>query len=298
MAASVRGFNELPVTAGAGALVPAFRKCYILDPGQLAGDEVFMSAHLKSVSTISEAERQARIDLAACYRLAEHFGLNEGIDNHMTMMVPGHADRFLLAPFGLHWSEVKASDFMVIDFNGQMLSGRGPVEDTALYIHLPVHRLSARANCVLHTHMPYATAMTMLENPRLEMAVQSALGFHGEVAYDENYNGLAFDQTEGERLARALGDKAVLMMGNHGALVVGETLPQAFERLYFLERACQAQVLALSTGRALKPVPDAVVKFTAAQFSSGGKVGGRDRADLHFEALKRLLDRQHADYAS
>jgi ribulose-5-phosphate 4-epimerase/fuculose-1-phosphate aldolase len=257
-----------------------------------------MSAHLKSVSTVSEAERQARIDLAACYRLADHFGLNEGIDNHMTMLVPGHSDRFLLAPFGLHWSEVKASDFMVIDFEGRMLSGRGPIEDTALFIHLPVHRLSVRATCVLHTHMPYATAMTMLENPRLEMAVQSALGFHDDIAYDPNYNGLAFDHTEGERLAHVLGDKSVLMMGNHGALVIGQSIPIAFERLYFLERACQAQVIALSTGRALKPLPEPVVKATVAQFSAGGQVGGRDRADLHFDALKRLLDRQHADYAS
>jgi ribulose-5-phosphate 4-epimerase/fuculose-1-phosphate aldolase len=198
----------------------------------------------------------------------------------------------------LHWSEVKASDFMVIDFDGQMLSGRGPIEDTALYIHLPVHRLSPKARCVLHTHMPYATAMSMLENPRLEMAVQSALGFYEDVAYDPDYNGLAFDHSEGERLAGVLGDKSVLMMGNHGALAIGETIPQAFERLYFLERACQAQVLALSTGRALKMVPDQVAKATAAQFSSGGKVGGRDRSDLHFDALKRMLDRQHADYAS
>ena len=257
-----------------------------------------MSANLKSLATISEAERQARIDLAACYRLADHFGLNEGIDNHMTMLVPGQADRFLLAPFGLHWSEVRASDFMVIDFNGRMLSGRGPIEDTALYIHLPVHRLSPKARCVLHTHMPHATAMSMLENPRLEMAVQTALGFYEDIAYDMNYNGLAFDHTEGERMAAVLGDKCVLLLGNHGALVVGETVPQAFERLYFLERACQAQVLALSTGRALRPVPDSIVKATMAQFTSGAKVGGRDRADLHFEALKRLLDRQHADYAS
>jgi ribulose-5-phosphate 4-epimerase/fuculose-1-phosphate aldolase len=118
------------------------------------------------------------------------------------------------------------------------------------------------------------------------------------VAYDPDYNGLAFDHSEGERLAGVLGDKSVLMMGNHGALAIGETIPQAFERLYFLERACQAQVLALSTGRALKMVPDKVAKATAAQFSSGGKVGGRDRSDLHFDALKRMLDRQHADYAS
>ena len=257
-----------------------------------------MSATLKPIATTTEAERQARIDLAACYRLADHFGLNEGIDNHLTLLVPGFTDRFLLAPFGLHWSEVKASDFMVIDFNGRMLSGHGPIEDTALYIHLPVHRLSPKARCVLHTHMPYATAMSMLENPRLEMAVQSALGFYQDIAYDSSYNGLAFDHTEGERLASVLGDKSVLLMGNHGALVVGETVPLAFERLYFLERACQAQILALSTGRALKPLPEKVVQATVAQFSSGGKVGGRDRADLHFDALKRLLDRRHADYAS
>ena len=223
----------------------------------------------------------------------------EGIDNHLTLMVPGHTDRFLLAPFGLHWSEVKASDFMVLDFNGQIVSGRGPVEDTALYIHLPVHRVGgARARCVLHTHMPYATALGMLENPRLEMAVQSALTFHDDVAYDGDYNGLAFDETEGERLARALGPKSVLMMRNHGALVVGETVPQAFERLYFLERASQAQVLALSTGRALRPIPEPVVRATLAQFTSGSLVGGRDRAELHFDALKRLLDRTQADYTS
>jgi ribulose-5-phosphate 4-epimerase/fuculose-1-phosphate aldolase len=257
-----------------------------------------MNASLKSVSTLVDAERQARIDLAACYRLADHFGLNEGIDNHMTLMLPGHADRFLLAPFGLHWSEVKASDFMVVDFDGRILSGHGPIEDTALYIHQPVHRLSAKARCILHTHMPYATALCMLENPRLEMAVQSALGFHEDVAYDTDYSGLAFDAGEGERMARVLGTKSVLMLGNHGVLVLGATVPQAFERLYFLERAAQAQVLALSTGRALKLIPEPVVRATAAQFSSGSQVGGRNRDDLHFDALKRMLDRQQADYAS
>jgi ribulose-5-phosphate 4-epimerase/fuculose-1-phosphate aldolase len=261
-----------------------------------------MQPSLKSVSTPSEsaagADARARVDLAACYRLAAHFGLNEGIDNHLTLLVPGHSDRFLLAPFGLHWSEVRASDFMVLDFNGQILSGRGPVEDTALYIHLPVHRLSPQARCVLHTHMPYATALCMLDNPRLEMAGQSALGFHEDIAYEAEYNGLAFDHTEGERLARALGSKSVLMMGNHGVLVVGQTVPQAFERLYFLERAAQAQVLALSTGRTLRLIPEPVVKATVAQFQSGTTVGGRDRAELHFEALKRMLDRSSPDYAS
>jgi ribulose-5-phosphate 4-epimerase/fuculose-1-phosphate aldolase len=257
-----------------------------------------MNASLKPVQTAAEAERSARVDLAACYRLADRFGLNEGIDNHLTLLVPGYSDRFLLAPFGMHWSEVKASDFLVVDFGGRVLSGQGSVEDTALYIHQPVHRLSPQGRCVLHTHMPYATALCMLENPRLEMAVQSALGLYDDVAYDPTYNGLAYDVSEGERLARALGDKSVLMMANHGVLVVGKTVPQAFERLYFLERAAQAQVLALSTRRPLQLIPEPVIKKTVAQFGAGATVGGRDRADLHFDALKRVLDRADSDYAS
>src|SRR5271165_928251 len=257
-----------------------------------------MNASIKPLQSPADAERQARIDLAACYRLAAHFGLNEGIDNHLTLMLPGHADRFLLAPFGLHWSEIKASDFMVIDFDGRMLGGRGPVEDTALYIHLPVHRLAPHARCVLHTHMLYATALSMLENPRLEMAVQSALMFHDDIAYDSGYNGLAFDSAEGERLARSLGSKSVLMMGNHGVLAVGESVPRAFERLYFLERASQAQVLALSTGRPLRLIPDPVVRATVAQFKQCAAIGGRERPELHFDALKRMLDRSEPDYAT
>ena len=257
-----------------------------------------MNASLKPVQTASDAERGARVDLAACYRLADRFGLNEGIDNHLTLLVPGYSDRFLLAPFGMHWSEVKASDFLVVDFGGRVLSGQGLVEDTALYIHQPVHRLSPQGRCVLHTHMPYATALCMLENPRLEMAVQSALGFYDDVAYDPTYNGLAYDVSEGERLARSLGDKSVLMMANHGVLVVGKTVPEAFERLYCLERAAQAQVLALSTGRPLRLIPEPVIQKTVAQFSAGGLVGGRDRADLHFDALKRVLGRADSDYAS
>src|SRR6202030_2942922 len=257
-----------------------------------------MNASLKPIQAAADAEQHARVDLAACYRLADRFGLNEGIDNHLTLLVPGVSDRFLLAPFGLHWSEGKAGDFLVVDFSGRVLSGQGFVEDTALYIHQPVHRLSPQGRCVLHTHMPYATALCMLENPRLEMAVQSALGFYEDVAYERSYNGLAFDVSEGERLARTLGDKSVLMMANHGVLVVGKTVPQAFERLYFLERAAQAQVLALSTQRPLRLIPEPVVKMTVAQFGTGGTVGGRDRADLHFDALKRVLDRADSDYAS
>lgn len=245
----------------------------------------------------AEAERRARIDLAACHRLAARFGFNEGIDNHLTMLVPGHTDRFYLAPFGLLWSEVRASQLLELDFSGKVVAGRGLVEDTALYIHLSVHRLVPAARCVLHTHMPYATALAMLEDPRLEMAVQSAIGFYDEIAYVE-YNGLALDYSEGERLAAAMGGKPVALLRNHGVLVTGDSAAQAFERLYFLERAAQAQLLALSSGRPLRKVPEPIVAATAAQFKVCADVGGETRTDLHFEALKRLLDRTEADYAN
>src|SRR5204862_6296844 len=111
----------------------------------------------------SHADRQTRIDLSAWHRLAAHFGFSEDIDNHMTMLVPGHAERFYLAPFGLLSSEVKDSDLLELDFNGTVVAGRGLFEDTALYIHISVHRLMPQARCVLHTHMPHATALGMLE---------------------------------------------------------------------------------------------------------------------------------------
>src|SRR5256885_3566558 len=199
----------------------------------------------------SDAERQARIDLAACHRLAARFGFSEGIDNHMTMLVPGHAERFYLAPFGLLWSEVKASDLLELDFTGTVVAGRGLVEDTALYIHLSVHRLMPQARCVLHTHMPHATALSMLEDPRLDMAAQNALGFHDDIAYAD-YQGLALDYAEGERLARALGSKSVLMLRNHGVLVTAGSAPQGFQRPYFFARARPAQGPARSPRRQLR----------------------------------------------
>lgn len=255
-----------------------------------------MSASPHPLPVRSEEERRARTDLAACHRIAARLGLSEGIDNHMTLLVPGHADRFYLAPFGLLWSEVRASDLMELDFSGRVVAGHGLVEDTALNIHLPVHRLKPAARCVLHTHMPWATALGMLEDPTLDLALQTAIGFHGDIATCE-YNGLALDFAEGERMALALGDKPVLMMRNHGVLVTAPTVAQAFERLYFLERAAQAQLLALSTGRRLHRVPDAVVAATRRQFDACTRVGGEERTELHFRALRRELDRSDPDYA-
>src|ERR1700687_1482120 len=159
---------------------------------------------------------QARVDLAAAYRLAVRFGLNEGIDNHFTLMVPGSRDRFLLNAFGLHWSEVTASNLIVVDAKGNVVEGEGEAETTAVCIHAPIHVANPRAACIMHTHMPYATALSMIEGGRLEPASQNALSFYDQVAYDEDYQHLAMQTDEGARLSKILDGKRILLMANHG----------------------------------------------------------------------------------
>jgi ribulose-5-phosphate 4-epimerase/fuculose-1-phosphate aldolase len=238
------------------------------------------------------AERQARIDLAAAFRLAVRMDLHEGVCNHFTLMLPDHR-RFLLNAYGLHWSEVTASNLLVLDPNGTVLAGEGEAEKTAFYIHSRIHLANPRAACVLHTHMPYATALTLTVPGRLEMVEQNALRFAGDIAYDDEYNGLVVDDAEGDRLARVLGDKRVLFLANHGVLVVGETVAEAFDALYYLERACRLQVLARATGLPLRPVRPEVVRDTYRMILADTP----KYAGAHFEALKRLLGREQPDYA-
>ena len=244
---------------------------------------------------MSESVQQARVDLAAALRLAARFGLHEGIDNHFTYALPGMDDRFLLHRYGVHWSEVAASDILTVDQEGRVLDGEGEAEASAFSIHSRIHRQYPRARCVLHTHMPYATALTSIEDGRLEPINQNSLRFYGDVAYDEDYGGLAHDVDEGERIAGALGGKRVLFLANHGVIVAGETIAGAFDDLYFLERACRLQVLAMATGRPLKRVSENMAAHTAAQFrrNNGGPYG-----QIHFAALKRQLDREEPGYAN
>jgi ribulose-5-phosphate 4-epimerase/fuculose-1-phosphate aldolase len=234
---------------------------------------------------------QARVDLAAAYRLAVRFGFHEGIDNHFTLTVPGSSDRFLLNAFGLHWSEVTASNLLVVDSKGKVMEGEGEAETTAVCIHAPIHQTNPRAACIMHTHMPYATALSMIEGGRLEQVSQTSLRFYDGVAYDEEYNGLAMQLDEGERLCKVLDGKRVLLMANHGITVVGPSVAEAFEDLYFFERACQAQFIAQQSGKPLKYVPTQI-----AQSTFRGMDNARD-ASLHFNALKRMLDREEPGYA-
>jgi ribulose-5-phosphate 4-epimerase/fuculose-1-phosphate aldolase len=241
-------------------------------------------------------ERAARIDLAAAFRLAVRMDLHEGVCNHFTLMLPragNEGSRFLLNRYGLHWSEVSASNLLALDTEGRVLGGEGEYEKTAFYIHSRIHLANPHAACVLHTHMPYATALTLIEGGRLEMVEQNALRFHGDIAYDDTYNGLVVDNAEGDRLAQALGAKRVMFLANHGVIVVGPTVAEAFDSLYYLERACRLQVLARMMGGKLKPVRPEVA-------SSAFRMMREDApkyAGAHFTALKRILDREEPGYS-
>lgn len=235
----------------------------------------------------ADSVRRARVDLAACLRWAARNGLEEGICNHFSAVLPERPDLFLVNPYGLAFAEVTASSLLLCDFHGNVVEGDGQPEATAFHIHAELHRLKPRARAAFHTHMPYATALAMLEGQPLLWAGQTALRFYGRIAVDEDYNGLALDSREGERIATSAGDADVVFLKNHGVMVLGETIAEAWDDLYYLERAAQAQVLAMSTGRTLKIVPEAVVQRVAAQEAAGRAESAR----LHLESVKRVLAR-------
>ncbi|MDP6690088.1 MAG: class II aldolase/adducin family protein [Alphaproteobacteria bacterium] len=243
------------------------------------------------------AQKQARIDLAAANRLAVHHGLHEGIFNHFTLAVPNTDDRYYQIPFGLHWSEVRASSFMEVSFDGEVLLGEGEVERSGYCIHAPMHRLSKEAACVLHTHMPFASALARLKDQRILPIGQTELGIAMQTAYDDEYTGPAFDPAEGERLLAAIGDKKILMMANHGAATIGRTVAEAYDRMYYLERVAQVQLYAMWTGQPLHVLSQEVIDKSIAAFKASPTYYGRSTAEHHFDALKRMLDREQPDYS-
>lgn len=230
---------------------------------------------------------RARVDLAAAYQLCDAYGYNEGVCNHLTCVAPGRDDAFLVAPYGLAWSEVTASNLVMIDGSGKILEGPGEVDATAFFIHLAIHR--AGVACVLHTHMPRASALCCVESFELAMCHQNSLRFAGDVAYDPTFNGLVLDNTEGERLVEVMDGKRVLMHKHHGVIVCGATVAEAFDDLYYLERAAEVQILAMSTGSPLSIISDEIGrKFREDMESDGGKARW---ARLHYDARLRELAR-------
>jgi len=236
---------------------------------------------------------EVRCDLAAAFRLAARYHLEEGVCNHFSAVVREEADLFLLNPPNVHWSLMRASDLLLVDRNAQVIEGSAEPEPTSFYIHSRIHRRNPQAVCVMHTHMPYATAVTVIEAGRLEPISQTALRLCTKAAYDDRYNGLALDEAEGDRICAALADKSVLFLSNHGVIVTGASVAHAFGSLYYLERACQLQWLAYQSGKPLRRIADGVIERAVRELDEDHE----RYAEVHFAAWKRLLDRDEPEYA-
>ncbi len=239
------------------------------------------SGHLKSI-------QQDREDLAAAIRLAAYFNLHEGICNHFSVQCEGPDELYLINAYGWHWTEMTPERLLLIDGNGKVLEGEGEVEASARNIHISSHRANPRHKAILHVHMPYATSISMLEGGRLLMAHQTACRFHGRIAYEDKFGGIAVTEEEGQRIAQEAKDNAhvdCFFLANHGVVCSGPSVAQAFDDLYYLERAAKQQVLAQSTGQELKIIPEETVELTAQQFRADFEL----YAGKHFDALKRLV---------
>jgi ribulose-5-phosphate 4-epimerase/fuculose-1-phosphate aldolase len=229
----------------------------------------------------------ARSELAACFQLAARHGLEEGICNHFSAMVPGRDDLFFVNPYGYAFEEITADKLLVCDFHGQVVDGEGQPEATAFYIHARLHKQLPRVRVAFHTHMPHATALCLLKGPPLLWLGQTALKFYGRTAVDEHYNGLALDESEGDRIASVMGNADILFLKNHGVIVAGPTIAEAWDDLYYLERAAQVQLLAMATQRELLPVPHDIAQRAYEQI----RLGDAESARSHLHSAMRRLQR-------
>jgi ribulose-5-phosphate 4-epimerase/fuculose-1-phosphate aldolase len=238
-------------------------------------------------------ERQLRIDLAAAFRMIARLGMHEAVANHFSAAVSADGRKFLLNPKWRHFSRIKASDLVLLDLDDAASArGRSDVDPTAWAIHGQMHRQLPQARVVMHLHPPFATTISALADPSVKPIDQNTARYFNRLAIDESYAGMANSEQEGARLARLLGNKSRLMMGNHGVLVTANTVGEAFDDIYTLERACQVLVQAYATGQPLKVLPDEVAENTAQDWEQI-----TDFSIAHFEEMKRILDTEDPSYA-
>ena len=236
---------------------------------------------------------QARVDLAAALRWAAKLNLHEGVANHFSLAINDSGSRFLMNPNQRHFSRIKASELIEIDVNDpEVLTGPDAPDITAWGLHGSIHRHCRHARCVMHVHSNYATVLAALADSRLPPIDQNAAMFYNRYVIDEVYGGLALED-EGERCARLLHDpkKRVMIMGNHGLLVVGASVADTFNRLYYFERAAGTYIQALQTGRELRVLSDEVAEKTAQQLEAYP-----EQDERHFAELKEILDDEGSDY--
>jgi ribulose-5-phosphate 4-epimerase/fuculose-1-phosphate aldolase len=241
---------------------------------------------------MSESEGQARVELAACYRIFAQLGWTELIYNHITLRLPGPEKHFLINPFGLHYSEVCASNLVKIDLDGNIIgASEWPVNPAGFTIHAAIHDRIADAHCVMHTHTTAGMAVAC-SAAGLSMSNFYAVQLHGKLAYHD-FEGITVHADEGPRLIRNIGDKPAVILRNHGLLAWGDTLPRTFAILWLLNRACEIQVASAAIGPVIELSEDIQRKCTrdSLQFAPAFG-GGRDV----FDALTRMLDRVDTSY--
>jgi ribulose-5-phosphate 4-epimerase/fuculose-1-phosphate aldolase len=247
---------------------------------------VAIATDQQRTSEISAEERELRIQLAAAYRLADKYGMSELIYTHISLRVPGHKPAYLLNPYGMLFNQITASSLVKVDFAGNlMVPTEWPVNRAGVAIHGAILAARPDINCVFHTHTPYTTAVSALECGLLPMS-QAALRFQGQIAYHD-YGRAAADPAECARLARDMGEKSVMILRNHGGITTGTTVCEAFIASFYLEKACQFQILAQSAGVPLAMPGDEIIA------ASGNRPAGDERA---WPSLLRLLDREDPSY--
>lgn len=246
-------------------------------------------------------EWRLRQELAACYRLLAHFRMTDLIYTHCTVRIPGPEHRYLINPYGLMWDEITASNLVLLDRDGKAVGARKPYINLAGFvIHGAIHDSRSDAQCIIHTHTRAGCAVAAQRDGLLPIN-QISLEFFGRVAYHD-YEGISYDLDEQQRLVRDLGEQPVMILRNHGLLTVGKTVAQAFLRMYYLEKACEIQVAATSTGQPFILPPDDICRRAERQFNapeptaSPQLVADPNELNLAWDALLRLLDRLDPSY--
>jgi ribulose-5-phosphate 4-epimerase/fuculose-1-phosphate aldolase len=251
-------------------------------------------AAVSRLKTATDLEWQARVDLAAAFRWFARLGMHESVANHFSYALSEEGGQFLINPRGRHFSRMRASELLLLDVNDEDTLRRPNAPDpTAWYIHGRLHAKLPQARCIMHLHPRNATVIAALADSSIPPIDQNTMRFYGRVAQDEAYGGMALCEEEGDRLAKVIGDKPVLMMGNHGVMVVAPTIAQALDEMYYLERACETLVTCYATGRPLRVASANVAALTAQQWVEYPQL-----AEDHFAEVKAILDAEEPDFRS
>ena len=227
-----------------------------------------------STSALHADLTEMRCDLAATFRWFARLGMHESVANHFSLALDESGESFLMNPRGMHFSRIKASDLLLLDAHDQTaLAKENAPDPTAWFIHSAIHRRLPHARCVMHLHPKYATALAALADSTMLPIDQNTMRFFNRVAIDDGFGGMALSSQEGDRLAKLLGNKTVLLMGNHGVLIAAPTVADAFDTMYYYERACETLITAMSTGRPLRVATDAIAEQTAREWEGYGQLG-------------------------